>query len=123
MRVVFAMLLILAAIPARAEWVEIGESVSLTLYMDPATLGKEGNHRKAWVLYDFRRRAASGELSARIFREFDCDRRRVRTLSVDYFPDSMAGGAVLSKSDTPDEWSDVAAKTVNSIELEYACAK
>lgn len=123
MRVLLAMFIMFAATPAWAEWLEVGQSMSLTLYMDPATLSKDGNHRKAWVLYDFRNRATSGELSVRAYREFDCDQRRVRTLSISYFAEPMAGGLILSKSDTPDEWQSVPAKTVNGIELGYACAK
>ena len=123
MPLVFALLLMLAAAPARAEWIDVAQSVSAVVYMDPGTLTKEGNHRKAWVLYNFRKRADSGELSARIYREFDCDRKRVRTLSISSFPEPMAGGALLSKNETPDEWQDVVPKSVNGIELDYACSK
>jgi len=103
MRLVFALSLMLAAAPAWAEWIDVAQSVSAVVYMDPGTLTKEGNHRKAWVLYNFRKRA--------------------RTLSISSFPESMAGGAVLSKNETPDEWQDVAPKSVNGIQLDYACSK
>ena len=60
MRIVLAMLSMLAAAPVWAEWVDVAQTVSIVVYMDPATLSKESSHRKAWVLYDFRKRADSG---------------------------------------------------------------
>ena len=56
MRAMLAMLLTLAATQAWAEWVDVAQSVSAVVYMDPATLAREGSARKAWVLYDFRKR-------------------------------------------------------------------
>ena len=72
MRFVLAALLLLATIPAWAEWVRLGETDTAIHYLDPATIRKDSNLRRVWELQDLKVRLPDGELSRRTLFEYDC---------------------------------------------------
>ena len=55
MRVVLVALLMLATIPAWAEWLKVEENdIGTVFYLDPATIRKDGDLRRVWGLQDLK---------------------------------------------------------------------
>ena len=71
------MLLILSSQPVYAEWVLVSgdDEAGLKVYVDPATLRRNGNLAKMWQLYDYKTvQTVAGDslLSMKRFNEYDC---------------------------------------------------
>ena len=87
MRVVLTLLLIFAAVPARADWVKVGEagktvfyvlSANTDYYIDPSTITKEGNIRRVWEIHDLSDKGPRGERSILVSAEYDCVQKLMR---------------------------------------------
>jgi hypothetical protein len=102
MRLVLCLLLAFAASPAWAEWVKVVENNNGFTYIDPATIGKDGNLRRVWMIADLKQRDRKGYMSRRALWGIDCKQERVRVLAETTHRDPMAGGTVLSVADQPD---------------------
>ena len=79
-------LLLLTAGAAHAEWTQIGVSRkagdAFTLYVDPATIQRNGNLVRIWDLQDFREpQNVDGEiyLAEKTQVEFDCEAKKARS--------------------------------------------
>ena len=124
MRLVLCLLLALAAAPAWAEWVKVIENDEYTSYIDPATIRKDGNLRRAWEIQDLKQRNKDGEMSFRILSEYDCKEERVRTRSFSVHSDPMALGNTLSNYyGEPDKWRDIPPGTHVKKTMRIVCAK
>jgi hypothetical protein len=117
-------LMAMLAGPALAEWVKIGYSDLGTLYIDPATIRKDGNLRKIWVMTDLDRRDKDGEMSSRSRQEFDCKGERSRILSGSTHSEPMASGRTLRRVefDNLDKWSQIPPSSIAEAILERVCA-
>ena len=113
MRVVLIILLLLAAAPTRAEWVQMGKSsksayIVLTdetvYYIDPATITKEGNFRRVWEIHDLGSKGSQGERSILASVEYDCAQKRMRTLKANGKSLRMARGEIIPLSRILDDW-------------------
>ena len=118
MRVVLAVLLMLAAAPAWAEWVEFGSTAEGVQYVDPGTIRKDGGLRSVWALIDLIARGKIGELSRRAQWEFDCERQRFRLLAFSSHSGPMATEKLLSGGKGPPGWNEPSPGTVNDLMLE-----
>ena len=105
MRIALTLSLMLAAVPVRAEWVKVGRTNAAVHYVDPATVRKDGNLRRAWAMQDMVRAGPSGMMSIRALQEYDCADGRFRYLSVSAHSGPMAGGYVLAVHDLRDTWN------------------
>lgn len=120
MRILLCLLAFVAA-PAWAEWVKVGENTALTAYLDPATIRKNGNFRKVWLVLDMKAREKNGLMSRKSLVEYDCNDERSRTLSLSAHSESMAGGNVLYSQDGVREWSYIAPDTFAMVFLRFVC--
>ena len=119
-------LLMFISCSLRAEWVLIGESTdgSATIYVDPATIRREGVLVKYWRLTDIRVRNKDGNMSWRTRDELDCKKERSRVTSMTTFSDSMLGGSLNGNFNYPnDEWADIPPGTLDAVKMKYVCAK
>ncbi|HTN28193.1 MAG TPA: surface-adhesin E family protein [Burkholderiales bacterium] len=121
MRVVLVGLLTLAATSANAGWVKVGGRGSDAYYIDPATIQKEGNIRKAQTLTDLKVRGRHGELSRRSLDEYDCNARRRRVLSLTEHSGQMGDGNVLVSDQVGGKWYHVQPDTAGGIKLNAVC--
>ena len=121
MRVVLLGLLTLAATAANAEWVKVGGRGSDAYYIDPATVQKEGNTRKAQTLTDLKARGRHGELSRRSLDEYDCNARRRRVLSLTEHSAQMGDGNVLVRDQVGGKWYHVQPGTAGEIKMNAVC--
>ena len=115
-------LLVLGASPAWAEWVDVAETRSSLLYIDPSTIRKDGNFRRVWEMSDLKQRTG-GAMSRRILNEYDCKEERRRVISNTSFFEQMGHGSILISDDKLGEWQYIAPKTASSFVLEIVCAK
>ena len=120
--IVLALMLLVTG-PALAEWVGVSETNDATIYIDPATIRKDGNFRKVWVLMDFKKRNELGRKSYRTRDEFDCNSERQRTLSFSAHSGPMAAGEVLETKSGPWEWRDAAPDTPRETVLKIVCGE
>lgn len=120
-----ALALVLAAVSgvAMAEWVEVGESDSLSLYIDPATIRKDGNLRRVWVIHDLKQRDKDGVMSLRGLLEYDCKEARSRDLSSSTHSGPMAGGKMLDSYSSRGNWNYIPPGTTGEAVLKFVCAK
>jgi hypothetical protein len=123
MRLVLCLLLNLAAAPAWADWVKVIDNDVVVIYIDPATIRKDGNIRRVWELYDLKQRDRDGEMSRRVLYEYDCKEERYRFLSLSAHSEPMAGGRVLNTGSSPTAWDYVAPGTVAATKMQFVCAK
>ena len=115
---------------AWAEWKYVTEQTyggqEMVYMVDPDTIKKNGNIRKAWGLTVFMNREESGALSNRWQQEFDCKEEQRRFLAFSLHSDRFAKGTVLhiqdiNQKDAP--WKAVAPNTIDSEILKYVCSK
>jgi hypothetical protein len=114
---------LLAATPAKAEWVLFTETSRSVVYLDPATLHKEGNLRSVSVLTDLKTQGPSGQRSMRTLYEYDCGKKQSRGLSISSHSGPMATGDIIARYDAPDAWSDVLPGTASESILRFVCAR
>ena len=120
----------LNSVPAHAEWRPItyaAGSGGFTIYIDPATVLREGDLVTMLVLYDFRFvQAIKGisYLSATWQQQFDCAEHRSRHLSYKYHSDNGGNGKVMFAGDDEGrKWSLVAPKSAAAILWDVGCDK
>jgi hypothetical protein len=119
---------LLAPAFAHAEWVKLTSASAgeVTVYVDPATIKREGNVVEFSTLFDYTTvRTLSGESfqSATMQNEIDCAGKKNRTLAVSSHSESMAGGHVVSTSTGYEPWTRIAPKTIVSAAFEFVCKK
>lgn len=95
MRVVLCLLFALVAGPAWAGWVKAGETNASVLYIDSASISKDGHLRKVLEIRGSKQRNEIGAMSLRGLFESDCKEGKSRNLSVSAHSASMAGGSIL----------------------------
>lgn len=108
-----ALLLLMAALPARAEWVKVATtekgffsafSRGATYYIDPSTIVRDGNIRRVWEIQDLGDKGPKGERSILAQVEYDCVDRRMRTLKATGKSARMARGEIIQLNVFSDEW-------------------
>lgn len=109
---------------ASAGWEKVGATDKAVMYIDPATLRREGNFRKIWLITEFQQRSENGTVSTRHRDEYDCGSERRRVLSMSTHTKSMAGGKTISSTSEPNGvWREIPPGTVANDVLEVVCAQ
>lgn len=123
MQVVLCFLFALVAAPAWAGWVKAGETNASVLYIDPATISKEGQLRRVWEIRDLKQRNEIGAMSLKGLFEYDCKEGKSRNLSASAHSEPMAGGKILLSTSDPNDWNAVPSGTAVGSVLKNVCAK
>jgi hypothetical protein len=112
--VMIVLLVLIGGGPAYAGWVSLGgdDKVGMTIYIDPSTITRNGEQRTVWVLYDFKttqsKEGGVSFLSAKLQREYDCEKARTRLVTVLHYDGAMESGKMVLESRPPDqEWAPV----------------
>ncbi len=101
MRIVLMPLLVLATVPALAQWVKVDEKDNAIHYIDRTTLTRSGDVRRVWVTQYLREKGPDGEISRRALLEYDCAGRRFRYLSTAKHSARTAGSEAPSPESSP----------------------
>lgn len=127
--IVLCFLLALVAAPAWADWLKVAETNESISYIDPATIRKEGNFRKAWEVKDWKQRTKDGVMSMRGLMEYDCREKRYRGLAISTYSGPMLAGQTLysyndpERGEPPYRWDPILPNTPAEVLLKRVCAK
>jgi hypothetical protein len=126
-KVMLMMLLAVVSSNAVAEWVKIGSSENITIYVDLATIRKTGNKVKMWNLLDLK--SARGEdtgkpyMSAKGQQEYDCKKKQLRKLAFSFHSGNMGAGEVAYIDYDFEKWIPVSPGSINEAMWKVACRK
>lgn len=125
MKLIAVTLLMLFALPTRADWTELGTLTSgTTVFIDlePQNVRIDGNLRRAWVLRNVTAGNADGYMSNVTLHEYDCAEGRGRSLKSTGYTKHFAGGDVVFTDNRPTDWSYYAPNTGGDVQLKLVCA-
>lgn len=123
----FFLMLLLVALPARAEFAKYFEDDELVAYLDANTIRREGAMVRIWALDDYKKPQTDLEhkkpyRSVRAHWVFDCSKRLSDVVAAFYHADAMGEGDVV-ESGAPAErsWDKVAPGSVGELMYKVAC--
>lgn len=93
MKKILFLFCLLSAQASQAEWAEIYEDDDTVYFLD-ASSKNEAQRPRIAVLRNFKVATASGDQSARLLYEADCNKKELRLMSGVYLKKSMGGGEV-----------------------------
>lgn len=125
------MLMVLPAVVSgsvAAEWVEVGYTSVATVYVDPATIRRNGNLVKMETLYNLKTAIVSmtnGKpyVSQKMQSEFDCKEEKWRMHYFSWYSRNMGGGEMVEHVSDSYAWRPVPPGSGNEIFWEIACDK
>lgn len=103
-RILLALVPFAFSVPVAASWVTFMKSDISIVYIDPASVRKEGHLRKASVLMDLTQKDAEGVRSKRGQSEIDCQKERMRVHDLSGFSGAMATGEAVYAFKGASEW-------------------
>ena len=124
--------LFLSSGPAYAAWVAVEKNYLLpglqTLYVDPATIRREGNLVAVWQLVDFKWMQGSARgparfLSTKTHKQFDCAKQRLRLLAFTEYSRNMGTGISADGLVDTGNWILVEPESINQALWEVVCGK
>jgi len=119
--------LFLASSIASAEWTLVANADSIESYIDQATLRRNGNSTKIWVLNNYtEKQVYEGKafLSGTSQFEFNCKTEKFRTLSFQLYAGPMQSGKTIFDSGrNVDSWDPIVPGTAGAIIAEIICKK
>ena len=125
-RLLMGLLLVVTAGAASAEWTRVGATDGYFVYVDRATIRRNGNLVKMWDLRDYKTlRTVAGDsyLSSKTQWEFDCKEERLRVLAFSWYSGQMGHGiGIFSNSDTQ-KWEPTTPESMGEILWKIACGK
>jgi hypothetical protein len=122
-----ALVALLAAAPTAsgAQWEKVGGSSRLDLYIDRASITREGARVQALVRTEWAEPQQAARMAYRssLARdEFDCDEHRSRTLELTLYPQSNLAGAPVRTGAAPSaRWSAAGPGTMAENTLKTVC--
>lgn len=121
----FVALLIVAVFPVQAKWVAIGANAEKgeTYFFDPETIQNNGELKKAWVLSNYQEKQVGGYHSIKTFYEFDCNDRKVRSVTMLLYSDLNASGDVVGAhhKEEPEPWTSFSLSSIFNELSETLC--
>ena len=125
-------LLLLSSGSAYAAWVAVEKNYLLpglqTLYVDPATIRRDGNLVAVWQLVDFKWMQGSARgparfLSTKTHKQFDCAKPRLRLLAFTEYSRNMGTGISVDGLVDTGNWILVEPESINQALWEVVCGK
>jgi len=91
---------------ALAEWQEVGKTELFTLYVDPATIQKQGEKAQVISMLDFKKPGQNPKTKENInsiigLNEFDCSAIKYRPIEFKAFSENSGKGKVVEEQSTP----------------------
>jgi hypothetical protein len=123
MKKVFLVARTLLAGSAWAEWVKMGETDEGSLYIDAASVLRDGQLRQVLELMDLKQRDEGGELSRRIRVQCDCALGLTKVLSISTHVEAMGTGKALVAVAREGLWKEVPPGTAYETSFKLLCAK
>jgi len=130
-RLALALMLAVMSGSAAAGWERVGgkkEGREIYAYVDRSTIEKSGSMAKMWVLVNYKTAQSDPPdlkpfLSSKAQLEYDCEDKRIRTLTYSFHSARSGGGSVVYTNPVPDEWQSVSPDTMGETLWKVACGK
>lgn len=119
-------LVLLSSGPAYAEWVNINENDTFTVYLDPDSIRRKGESVKMWILYDYKTLQSAtslAHLSDSIQLEGNCTEKLQRRLADTWWSGNMRSGNVVFSHSAEGNWIPIGPGTVGHTLWSFACRK
>lgn len=120
-------LLLLLALPARAEFTKYHEDDEVVSYLDVASITRDGREVRMWILDDYRKPQNDLEnrkpyLSVKSQWTYDCARRLADVMMAFYHAEAMAQGPEMySGAVNERQWDKVVPGSVGAAAFRVAC--
>lgn len=110
---------------AQAKWIEVGANAEKgeTYFFDPETTQNNGHLKKIWVLSNYQEKQVGGHHSVKTFYEFDCNNRKVRSVTMLLYSDLNALGNVVGAhhKEEPESWVSFSPSSIFNEISEILC--
>ena len=117
-------LLLLSSTQANAEWLELISDDKRSVFIETELIIPYLTDRKmAKELHEYKVARNDGATSLRIRSDYDCKKRRFRTLAVDRVAGEMGVGKIISLNDEPSKWEKIKVKDSLSKVFDFVCKK
>ena len=125
-RLLLGLILLVTATVASAEWTVAERDDELILYVDKATIRRNGNLVRMWDMTDYKtlQKSAAGNpfLSVKTQREYDCKEEKMRLLAFTQFNRQMGqGNVVYSNGNYKDEFEPIEPRSFGEALWKVAC--
>ena len=126
----WALLLLLLAKPAWADWHFVGRTAEFAMYADPSSIQRQGALVKVWVMGDFKDTQSArfpppllwtNYLSVKELKEFDCNNGLHRTVRTAIFAGRQAKGDPIYTFDTGATFVQVANAPLDIAQFRFGC--
>ena len=121
-KLLMGLMLLMTATAASAAWTLVGPNDDITLYVDRATIRRNGNFVKMWILFDYNKVDVTHQ-SSRSQDEFDCKGEKMHALAITSFSGQMLSGTVTYTNNTTGDWTPVAPESMGETMWKIACGK
>ena len=126
-RLLMGQMLLVTATAASAEWTVVaGGNNEFTLYLDMATIRRNGNLVKLWDLMDYKTTQEFSNhsfLSTKQQTEYDCKEERGRQLAYSFFSGQMGSGKNVNTNNDTGKWAPIQPGSVGEAKWKIACGK
>ena len=132
-QLLMGLMLLMTATAASAEWTWISVNNEFNVFVDKATIRRNGNLVKMWHLVDYRKvvdyreviKTFTGDpyLSQKIQNQYDCKEEKSQSLGSTSFSGNMGGGNPVYSVSNTSEWSSVSPESVGEALWKIACGK
>ena len=125
-QLLMGLMLLVTATAASAEWTVIDENEQVTVYVDRATIRRNGNFVKIWSMADFKKMSIIGDISIASTitqSESDCKEEKLRVLAITFYTGRMGKeSGVFTHSDVG-KWAPHPPGSNGEILWKVACGK
>ena len=125
-KAILMLLLAVVSSNSMAEWVVAGSNEVFIAYADTATLSKDGDNAKIWVLYNYKSAqvtAGRSWISLKTQYECACKDNLMRQLSYSFYSESMGEGNVVYSKPDFGKWMPVESGSIIGGLLKIACGR
>lgn len=125
-KVILMLLLTVVSNSAMAEWVDVGSNEYTTIFVDPASIQRDGNMAKMWHLTDFKtsqKDMGDKYLSTKDQNEYDCKEVKLRRRASSQHSENMGKGKVVYSDSYTTRWKPVPPDSGIEIMWKFACIK
>lgn len=125
-RIILMVLLTAVSNGAMADWRAVGSNENTAIYIDPATIQRNGHMALMWHLTDFKtaqKDMGDKYLSTKDQNEYDCKEEKLRRRASSEHSENMGKGKIVYSDSYTTRWKPVPPDSGVEILWKFACAK
>jgi len=122
-RLLFALIALAISAPVAAEWVQFMKFSTSIVYIDSASVRKEGDIRMALILVNMNQKDAEGVQSKLGRSEIDCPALRMRIHDLSGYSGNMASGDAVYAFSGSTDWMPIPSDSSLGNTLKLVCSR